>query len=101
MNGIPTKKNAIIYERFNPSETLNQIRKVGIDKFNGQVLYWTGTNKIYPLATFDAVLDSGQYQAEAELFKLRNVQNDFTASGVFKYPKNLEKTDKMMNHLFL
>jgi hypothetical protein len=82
-----------IYCRFNPDLVIQQIREVGIDNYTGQVLYWTGTNKIYPLATFDAALDSGQYQAESELFKLRNVQNDFAPSGLLRYPIMLDKSE--------
>jgi hypothetical protein len=80
----------VYYHPFNPNNVIEEIREEGIENYNGQILYWTGTNKIYPLSTFDAALDSGQYQAENELFKLRNIQNDFSASGVLRYPMNLD-----------
>lgn len=86
MNG-----DVIYYNFFNPDNVSDEIIKAGgIEKYNGQILYWTGTNKIYPLAPYDAAIDSGQYQAEAELFKLRNIQNDFSGSGAFQYPANLD-----------
>jgi hypothetical protein len=86
------KNKSIIYNRFSPDPVIIKkeiIESGGIEDYEGQVLYWTGTNKIYPLASFDAALDSGQYQAEKELFKLRNIQNDFTASGLLTYPITL------------
>lgn len=80
------KNDTVVYNAFNPDNAIDEIREVGIENYTGQVLYWTGTNKIYPLAKCDAAIDSAQYQAESELFKLRNVQNDFSVSGVLKYP---------------
>ena len=81
----------IQYHRFNPDNAINEIKEVGIENYNGQVMYWTGTGKIYPTGRIDSALDAAQYQAENELFKLRNIQNDFSASGAYKYPKNLDK----------
>lgn len=93
----PYMNETVEYYPFAPENAVNEIREVGIENYTGQVLYWTGTNKIYPLASFDAALDAGQYQAETELFKLRNVQNDFSASGAFRYPKNIENSNEWDN----
>lgn len=82
----------IEYNLFNPEKVLEEANEFGWDKYTGQVFYWTGTNKIYPLATFDAALESGQYQADQELFKLRNIQNGFSLAGMFVYPKNVRNS---------
>jgi len=84
----------IEYNLFNPNNVIKEIQEAGgIENYNGQVIYWTGTNKVYPLAQADAAIDSAQYQAESELFKLRNLQNDFTGSGAFQYPANLDSNE--------
>lgn len=90
-----TRNKTIEYYRFNPNPAVVKeqiIESGGIEEYTGQVFYWTGTNKIYPKSVFDAAIDSGQYQAETELFKLRNVQNDFTPSGLINYPISLDTT---------
>lgn len=79
-----------VYHLYNPNTVLDEMREDGIDKYTGQVFYWTGCNKIYPLATFDPALEAGQYQADASLNSLRNIQNGFSLGGAFTYPKNLE-----------
>lgn len=90
------------YNLFNPDTALDEIKEVGIENYNGQVFYWTGQNKIYPLATFDAALEAGQYQADQSLSSLRNIQNGFSLGGAFVYPKNIdnqtEKSD-LLQHL--
>ncbi len=84
----------IEYNLFNPNNVIKEIQEAGgIENYKGQVIYWTGTNKVYPLAQADAAIDSAQYQAESELFKLRNLQNDFTGSGAFQYPANLDSNE--------
>jgi len=83
------------YDRFNPDPEVirEQIKEAGgIENWNGQVLYWTGSKSIYPLAKFDSVLDDGQYQAEQKLDSLNNVQNGFSVSGAWVYPKTLQST---------
>lgn len=84
------KAKEVVYNVYNPETALKEIAEVGFEKYTGQVLYWKKTNNIYPLATFDACLEAGQYQYDQELFKLRNIQNGFSLSGAFTYPKNLE-----------
>jgi hypothetical protein len=84
----------IEYYPFNPENVKNEIAEVGIENYNGQVLYWTGSNKLYPLATFDPVYDEAQYQADQGVFKVRNVQNDFKASGAFTYPYTLNSDEE-------
>lgn len=92
-----TTDTDVIYDAFNPDPLVvrEQINKAGgIENWNGQVLFWTGTNDIYPLAKFDAVLDDGQYQAEQKLDSLNNVQNGFSLSGAFFYPKIITGTEE-------
>lgn len=83
-------KYEVIYNLFDPEKAIEQANEVGWENYTGQIFCWTGTNSIYPLATFDAALEAGQYQADEELFKLRNIQNGFALAGVFTYPKSAE-----------
>jgi len=92
----------VVYNLFDPEKSVEQANEVGWENYTGQVFYWTGTNSIYPLATFDAALEAGQYQADEELFKLRNIQNGFALSGVFTYPKiaeNQKENDGVIDSL--
>lgn len=89
-NDPQNKEKETTYNLYNPETALQEANEVGFEKYTGQVLYWKSTNNLYPLATFDACLEAGQYQYDQELFKLRNIQNGFSLSGAFTYPKNLE-----------
>lgn len=77
------------YNAFNPEAALKEIQEEGFDTYKGQILYFKEDKKsIYPLCKFDAVMDYSQFEAEAALYQLSNVQNDFSLSGVLKLFKN-------------
>lgn len=57
----------------------------GIDKYPGQLFYKKRTQDIYQKAIYDSVADDFQFLAESKLASLSNIQNGYSASGVFKY----------------
>lgn len=66
----------------------------GIDNYSGQLFYAQNSADIYDLAKYDSVIDDAQLEAEAKLFSLSNTQNSFSASGIFKYPMNLDSMEE-------
>lgn len=93
-NGLDN--NEIEYDFFNPQQALRQIEVIGISEYKGQILYWRPRKKdIYNLTLWDSVLDDAQFEAEAKLYSLSNIQNDFSLSGVFAYPKPLETLEEI------
>jgi hypothetical protein len=78
------------YNLFNPltagAETLMGGR--------GQVLYFTPYMFCYPLATFDAVRDTVQTDAEIQRFMLKNIQNGFLSTTLFKYPGTFDSKEE-------
>lgn len=86
-------KNTVDYFPFNPENVQNEINEVGIDNYNGQILYWIPRKKdVYTLCSFDSVLDDAQFQAESKLWKLSNVQNGYSSGYIFFYPAQIEST---------
>ena len=80
---------------FNPQNAINEIKEVGFENYTGQLIYFHNSlNEVYPLARYDAVLDDAQFEADAKIYSLSNMHNEFSMSGVFKYPKALESTDE-------
>lgn len=83
------ENNIRFYPRFNPdpSVVLEQMEKAGgIYNYRGQILYLTPEDDIYPLGSFDAVMDDAQVQNEVGMFKIANVQNSFFGTTLFVYP---------------
>src|SRR5690606_17938562 len=83
------------YPVFNPDPEVvrQQIEFYGVNNFPGQILFKTNKPGVYPDATFDAVIDQAQTQAEIGVFGLAAVQNGFTATTLFKYPGTFEDKD--------
>ena len=87
---------ALEYHLFNPKNAIKEIQEVGIENYMGQILYFRGeTEDIYPTARFDQVLDDAQFEAEAKIYKLSNIQNDFSLGGVIKYPSVLDSKQEI------
>jgi hypothetical protein len=84
--------NIYEYPVFNPDPEVvkQQIEYYGVDDYPGQVLFFTVKPGVYPEATFDAVFDQAQTQAELGIFDLNAVQQGFTATTIFKYPGTFE-----------
>lgn len=77
---------------YDPTAVIEQMKIVGVENYTGQLFYYNPQNAIYPLATCDSVLDDAQSEAESKLYKLSNVQNGFSISGIMKLPFNIDQT---------
>lgn len=60
---------------------------------DGQVMYWTPRMFSYPLATFDAIREAVQTDAEIQTFSLKQIQNGFLGTTIFKYPGGFDSED--------
>lgn len=91
------KKDEIEYNIYNPDNVLKEIEEAGsLEAYQGQLLYSIDNKQdIYPLCNFDSVLDDAQLEAEAKIYSLSNIQNDFSLSGFFMYPKFLESDEEV------
>jgi hypothetical protein len=67
----------------------------GIENYPGQLFYMKRTEDIYQKALFDSVSDKSQFLAESDLASLSNIQNGYSASGIFKYPGQLTGTKEL------
>lgn len=90
---LSVDRKVITYDRFNPDPLVvsEQIMCAGgIDQYKGQMLYYTPEEDEYPLATFNAVMDPAQAQAELAMFKVAITQNKFLADLGIVYPGEFE-----------
>ena len=91
MRGNQTK----IVRPYNPENVTAEIAEDGFENYTGQLLYFHRDRaSIYPLAEIDSVTDDAQFEAEAKIFALSNIQNEFSPSGIFKYPKTMESNEE-------
>jgi hypothetical protein len=81
----------IEYWPFNPEKVKEEIAlSGGIEKYTGQLYYWVPNKAdLYTVCNWDAVIDDAQFEAEAKLYSLSSIQNDYSLSGVLAYPKNI------------
>jgi hypothetical protein len=97
-DGRSNNESAIkFYPTFNPDPqvVLEQMAQAGgIARYCGQILYLTPEDEEYPLATFDAVYDDAQTQAEIGMFKIGNTQNSFLATLAILYPGEFASTQE-------
>lgn len=76
----------------------------GIDNYPGQLFYMKRTRDIYQKALYDSVADDFQFLAETKLSSLSNIQNGYSAGGIFKYfgqannTKALEEVKKKLEN---
>lgn len=82
------------YYPYDPSNVGNEIMECGgIGNYNGQLFYWIpNLSDWYTPCTWDSAIDDAQFEAEAKLYSLSSIQNDYSLSGYILYPKNI--TDK-------
>jgi hypothetical protein len=93
-----TRRNEEVeYKPFNPDSVLAEIEQCGgIETYTGQLFYWIPNAKDYYTTThWDSVLDDAQFEAEAKLYSLSNIQNDYSLSGLITYPKPLESDQEI------
>jgi len=88
------RKEEIEYNSFYPENVINEINECGnIHDYKGQILYWIPNIKdYYQPCNWDSVMDDAQFEAEAKLYSLSSIQNDYSLAGIISYPKNI--TDK-------
>jgi hypothetical protein len=80
------------YNPFFPENAVNEINECpgGIDDYKGQLFYWIpNKSDWYTPCNWDSVLDDAQLEAEAKLYGLSSLQNDYSLSGIVAYPKNI------------
>lgn len=78
------------YPIFNPKTAAEDALTGG----NGQVLYWTPHMFSYPLASFDAIRDAVQTDAEIQEFMLSKVMDGFLGTTLFKYPGGFDSEEE-------
>jgi hypothetical protein len=81
------------YNIFNPDTEIiaQEIEDAGgIENYKGQIFYFTPEFYQYPLASFDAVIDHAQAQAELGLGKVANTQNSFLSTMAILFPGEFE-----------
>jgi len=85
------------YYPFNPLNVEKEINEVGgIDNYEGQLMYWIPDEcELYTTTDWDSVLDDAQFEAEVKIYNLSNIQNDYSLSGFFMYPKTLESSKEI------
>ena len=84
-----TGVTAITYPLFNPKTAAENALLGG----GGQVLYWTPRMFAYPLATFDAIREAVQTDAEIMTFSLKNIQNGFAGGTVWHIPGGFDSEE--------
>lgn len=86
------------YNPYNPENVLSEIESAGgIDKYGGQMLYCIDDwQEVYPIPEWDSVIDDAQFEAESKIYKISCIQNDYSLSGFFMYPKFLESEEEIL-----
>jgi len=78
------------YNPFNPNSVIQEINAVGLENYKGQLYYWIpNLADYYTTCTFDPVLDDAQFEAEAKLYSLSSIQNDYSLGGIVSYPTGI------------
>lgn len=93
------KKQQTEYYLFNPNRVINEIQECGgIENYKGQLYYWIpNKSDYYTPCTWDSVLDDAQFEAEAKLYGLSSIQNDYSLSGIISYPKSISDEKDIEN----
>lgn len=87
------------YDAFNKNSIDGQLERVeNIDDYDGQILYMNDSiHEIYTTTGWDAVIDDAQFEAEAKIYSLSSIQNDYSLSGIVIIPKYLEDDEEVQN----
>lgn len=85
------RKEEIEYKPFNPEKAVQEINECeSIEKYTGQLYYWIpNITDYYSPCNWDSVLDDAQFEAEAKLYSLSSIQNDYSLGGYTILPENL------------
>lgn len=85
------------YMAYNPENVDGEIGKAeGIENYEGQLLYSIDeVHQLYSVTTWDSVIDDAQFEAEAKIYSLSAIQNDYSLSGFAVIPKYLEDEEEI------
>jgi len=85
------------YQPFWPENVLHEMQECGnISEYKGQLLYCIpNMADYYTTCTWDSVLDDAQFEAEAKLYSLSSIQNDYSLGGFTVLPKGLTSQDQI------
>lgn len=72
---------------YNP-ETLEEriVLAGGIEKYKGQLLYFSADQQIYPTALLDSASTSANYEFESQIYTFANIKNGFSGNTIIKFP---------------
>jgi hypothetical protein len=73
-----------------------QIKEVGFENYMGQILYISDTDNssdVYQYGFADVSLKSMQFENEAEIYSLSNIQSGFSLHGALTYSANIKDTE--------
>ena len=77
------------YPIFNASKAAEET--ITVPQPKGQVLYYTGQERWkYPLATYDAIQDTGRTDAAIQKYEESNTNKGFHGATIFRYPGKFE-----------
>lgn len=91
------RNREVVYNPFNPDNVFAEMQECGgVEKYNGQLYYWIpNKSDYYTVCKWDSVLDDAQFEAEAKLYGLSSIQNDYSLSGLITLPQNLVSKDQI------
>jgi hypothetical protein len=96
------KAKFVSYDIYNSNEAVvaYQIEKAGgIEKYRGQIFYFSNSEDVYPRSPIDPVLEDCQTDAEIKAFRLRDVTTNFMASHMIEYPYEFESENEREQEL--
>jgi hypothetical protein len=93
------RKEEVEYKPYDPQNVIAEIQEAGgIENYKGQLFYFIANPAdYYTICTWDAALDDAQFEAEAKLYSLSGIQNDYSLSGLISYPKNITDQKEIDN----
>lgn len=72
---------------YNPETLEERITLAGgIEKYKGQLLYFSADQQIYPTALIDSASTSANYEFESQIYTFANIKNGFSGNTIIKFP---------------
>ena len=79
--------NQYIYiDIYGLTDPLEGIEAMGINKYRGQINFFSRDLEIYPTSPFDSAIISASYEKEAQIYPYANIKNNFSATNIIKFP---------------
>ena len=94
------QREEITYNPFFPENVINEINACdSIQDYKGQLFYWIpNIADYYTPCNWDSVLDDAQFEAEAKLYSLSSIQNDYSLGGYSILPENLVSKNQIEDY---